>query len=103
MSMKSRNNRQSKAGSTYAAEAIEEFTAVAGASGHPQSGTAARQVVPLLSGRASPMTTRLSHEQIAERAKAIWLASGCVPGRDEQNWREAEAQLRAELHSGLTP
>ncbi len=98
--MKSRNTRQSKTGATYAAEAIADFKAVGGASGHAQSDTTARQVVPLLSGRASP-TTRLSHEQIAERARAIWLASGCVPGRDEQNWREAEAQLRAELHSAL--
>jgi len=41
--------------------------------------------------------TTLTHEQIAERAEAIWQASGCLPGRDEQNWCEAEAQLKAEL------
>lgn len=99
--MKSRNTRQNKAGLSYAAEAIADFTATAGASGHAQGNTAAREVVPLLSGRASPTAIRLSHEQIAERAKAIWLASGCIPGRDEQNWHEAEAQLRAELHSEL--
>lgn len=38
----------------------------------------------------------LTHEQVAARAYELWLRSGCVPGRDEQNWREAEAQLRAE-------
>jgi hypothetical protein len=48
------------------------------------------------SGESRRMTS-LTQERIAERAKALWLASGCVPGRDEQNWREAEAQLRAEL------
>lgn len=47
-------------------------------------------------GSAPRQSTPLTHERIAERAKALWLASGCVPGRDEQNWHEAEAQLRAE-------
>ncbi len=41
----------------------------------------------------------LTHERIAERAKALWEASGRVPGRDEQNWHEAEMQLRAELQA----
>jgi len=39
----------------------------------------------------------LTHEQIAERAKQIWQQRGCKPGEDEQNWLEAEAQLKAEL------
>ena len=43
---------------------------------------------------SSPTPT---HEQIAERAEAIWRQRGCVPGKDEQNWYEAEAQLRREL------
>ena len=38
-----------------------------------------------------------TREQIAERAQAIWKASGCKPGRDEQNWVEAERQLKAEM------
>lgn len=38
-----------------------------------------------------------THDQIAERARAVWQAKGCPSGLDEQNWREAEAQLRAEL------
>ena len=43
--------------------------------------------------------TVLTHEQIAERAKAIWRERGCVPGFDEQNWCEAEAQLKEELET----
>ncbi len=39
----------------------------------------------------------LTHEQIAERVKKIWQARGCVPGFDEQNWHEAETQLKTEL------
>ena len=45
----------------------------------------------------SARVTKLTHKQIAERAEAIWRASGCLPGRDEQNWCEAVAQLKAEL------
>ena len=42
----------------------------------------------------------LTQEQIAERAKKIWQDRGCVPGFDEQNWREAEKQLKTELEAG---
>ena len=42
----------------------------------------------------------LTHEQIAQRAEHIWRQGGCLPGRDEQNWKEAEAQLKAELGGG---
>ena len=35
-------------------------------------------------------------DQIAERARVLWRKSGCLPGRDRQNWLEAEAQLKAE-------
>ena len=47
--------------------------------------------------RGSARVTPLTYEQIAERAEAIWQASGCLPGRDKQNWCEAEVQLKAEL------
>jgi len=42
----------------------------------------------------------LTHDAIAKRAREIWQARGCLPGYDEQNWLEAEAQLKAEL--GIT-
>ena len=45
---------------------------------------------------ARPIVT-LSHEQITERARALWIQHGCPQDRDEANWHEAEAQLRAEL------
>ena len=38
-----------------------------------------------------------THEQISKRAHEIWIKRGCKPGQDEQNWLEAEAQLRAEM------
>ena len=39
----------------------------------------------------------LTHNLIAERARVIWLKRGCPSNRDEENWREAEAQLKAAL------
>jgi hypothetical protein len=41
-----------------------------------------------------------THEQIAERAKAIWQQRGSPVGQDERIWYEAEAQLKDE--SGIT-
>ena len=36
---------------------------------------------------------RPTHQEIAERARAIYEKSGRLPGRDEQNWLQAEAEL----------
>ncbi len=48
-----------------------------------------------------PTTTKKAgsptYEQIAKRAQEIWMKKGCLPGQDEQNWLEAERQLKAEL------
>jgi len=42
-------------------------------------------------------TVRPTREQIAQRAHELWVKSGCKHGRDEQNWLEAERQLKAEM------
>ena len=38
-----------------------------------------------------------AREQIAKRAHEIWVKNGCRHGQDEQNWLEAERQLKAEM------
>lgn len=48
-------------------------------------------------GKSSKSAVTLTHDQIAQRAQAIWQQKGCQPGQDEQNWSEAEAQLKTEL------
>jgi hypothetical protein len=48
------------------------------------------------SGKKS-ISTCLTHSQIEERARAIWQKKGCPMGQDEQNWLEAERQLKEEL------
>jgi hypothetical protein len=40
------------------------------------------------------VTTTLSHEKVAKLAYEIWVKKGRIAGRDFENWREAEAQLR---------
>ena len=35
-----------------------------------------------------------SHGDVAERAFALWVAAGCVNGRDLEFWLEAERQLQ---------
>jgi hypothetical protein len=39
--------------------------------------------------------SRPTHDEIARRAQAIFEESGRIPGRDMQNWLDAEAQLLA--------
>ena len=41
----------------------------------------------------------LSQEQIARRAWAIWVKKGRPAGQDEQNWLQAESELRTELRA----
>ncbi|MCX5644089.1 MAG: DUF2934 domain-containing protein [Phycisphaerae bacterium] len=41
-------------------------------------------------------TVKISREQIAQRAHEIWVKNGCKHGQDEQNWLEAERQLKAD-------
>lgn len=38
-----------------------------------------------------------TYEQISQRAAEIWKKKGCLPGQDEQNWLEAERQLKADV------
>lgn len=46
----------------------------------------------------------IPHEKIVQRAYEIWVRKGHPHGQDDQNWREAEAELRAEFaHGGSEP
>jgi hypothetical protein len=46
---------------------------------------------------AQPSTqTKVAHERIAMRAYEKWEARGCPHGTDQQDWLEAEAELKAE-------
>jgi hypothetical protein len=56
------------------------------------SGGTAVAVRPTITKGPAP-----THDQISKRAHDLWLKKGCKHGQDEQNWLEAEAQLRAEM------
>jgi hypothetical protein len=50
-------------------------------------------------GTKAPEVTKMvkiTREQIAQRSHEIWVKNGCKHGQDEQNWLEAERQLKAE-------
>ena len=59
-----------------------------------------KQDIAILKLRPVLQAVVLTHDLIAERARTIWLERGCSPARDEENWREAETQLKAELGIG---
>ena len=59
--------------------------------------TALRPASASASQATTTRTVKVTHEQIAKRAHEIWVKRGCKHGHDEQNWLEAERQLRAEL------
>ena len=44
---------------------------------------------------------RITHEMISQRAKAIWVSKGRPSGQDEQNWRQAEMELRMEQNKAI--
>lgn len=45
----------------------------------------------------------ISHEEIAKRAYEIYLESGCLPGRCQQNWQKAEKDLTGGAHKVHIP
>ncbi len=64
----------------------------------PTKSATGKTTVTRAAGAAKPSgrTTGLTNEQIAARAYFIWQSKGCPQGQDDQNWREAEAQLKRE-------
>lgn len=42
----------------------------------------------------SVATATLTREEIAKRAYEIYVANGCKEGQSEQNWLEAEQELK---------
>jgi hypothetical protein len=97
--MKNRNRETSQASASYTLEANAAPIRTNVVPLRPMDEKKAGSMSLDSRNSVSSQKMLLTHERIAERAKALWLASGRVPGRDEQNWHEAEAQLRAELKS----
>ena len=50
--------------------------------------------MPMSAG--TKVTVHVPHDQIAMRAYEKWAKRGYSHGRDQQDWLEAEAELRAE-------
>ena len=43
-------------------------------------------------------TAMLTHEEIARRAYEIYVENGCRQGQSEQNWLQAEQELKNQQH-----
>jgi hypothetical protein len=41
---------------------------------------------------------KITHDRIAMRAYEKWMQRGCPHGTDQQDWLDAEAELKAELN-----
>jgi hypothetical protein len=81
----------------------------------PKLGQSSAQSAPASSSRVVPLKQNHSksgssqdqgrrgptHDEIADRAKKLWAEHGRVPGSDQANWLEAEAQLKEEM--GIKP
>jgi hypothetical protein len=50
------------------------------------------------SGQSSTMA--IPHEKIATRAYEKWCQRGCMHGTHQQDWMEAEMELKAEIMGG---
>lgn len=51
---------------------------------------------------AAPPANPPTPEQVAERARSIWIERGSPGGRDLEHWLDAERQLRSEFASRAT-
>ena len=59
-----------------------------------------RVVTPPMAQPASQ--TQIPHEKIAARAYEKWCKRGRPHGSDQQDWKEAEAELRSEMSRSTT-
>ena len=57
---------------------------------------------PSANGRKTAMAPTLSHEALAARAYALFLARGGQPGNDLGDWLQAEAELRQEMERAVS-
>ena len=48
-------------------------------------------------GRSKVSEPGLSHDEVAARAYEIYLARGATPGRDLDDWLQAEQELRSSM------
>jgi hypothetical protein len=88
--------RQTTKGSVVEMSSEDARARVGGATPRARGSKKGKQVPSSSRACAGESARVLAHEQVAERAKAIWEQRGCVPGEDEHNWLEAERQLRQE-------
>ena len=57
---------------------------------------AAKKLFEPVTGK-KPVSCEELNQRIQSKAYDLYLQGGCVPGRDQENWLEAERLVKAEL------
>ena len=65
----------------------------------PRTSTSAGRPVPVSRKPAPSQTRELSREAIATAAYYRWLNRGCPQGQDQEDWFEAEREVRERMES----
>lgn len=87
-------NRGSSTTGKVKAAASKVAKAVGAVSSAPKPAPRPRvKMAPGSTASTPEVVMKLNHNEIAQKAYEIWMAKGCPQGRDEENWREAEAVL----------
>ncbi|MCL5282754.1 MAG: DUF2934 domain-containing protein [Planctomycetes bacterium] len=66
----------------------------------PARGEAVVGERPAQTSEVGEASVALTHDQIADRARAIWEQRGRPQGEDDKIWHEAEDQLKREIGRG---
>ncbi len=66
----------------------------------PARGEAVVGERPAQTPEVGESSVSLTHDQIADRARAIWEQRGRPQGQDDKIWHEAEDQLKREIGRG---
>ena len=58
---------------------------------------AAKKLLVPVTGKRKKISGEELNQRIQSRAYDVYLQNGCIPGRDQENWIEAERLVKAEL------
>jgi len=58
---------------------------------------AAKKLLMPVTGNRKNISDEELNQRIQSKAYDVYLQNGCVPGRDQENWLEAERLVKAEL------
>jgi phage terminase Nu1 subunit (DNA packaging protein) len=70
-----------------------------GTTSKPRTSTSAARPVPVSRKPATRTSRELPWEAVATAAYYRWMSRGCPQGQDQQDWFEAEREVRERMES----